>query len=344
MKKFTKGCLLTALVIFVTGCVICGVSGLLGGFRQLENISETSGIPFKYYRGADGSVQFGFLDPYGNDWDTADGLETIEINGAQSEIQLDLTAATLRNVEAELGACALSVRESEDDHVWIAVEGDTRQVQYGVEDGDTLVITSSYDPVFFWQNFRKNEKSTVVYIFLPKGAVLDEISLEFGAGKIDMTALQANTIDIEFGAGVCNVEALEADTVSLEVGAGEVIVGTLTAKEADLDVGAGELIIKDIRIDGSTDLDIGVGSAEINGTITGNLDADCSMGNLTMQLTGSEEDHAYNVDCAMGSVTIGSHTYTVSDNAEWGSQNHSTFRVDCAMGNVTIVFDESSAR
>lgn len=347
MKKFTKGCLLTALVIFVTGCVICGVSGLLGGFRQLENISEISGIPFKYYRGADGSVQFGFFDPYGNDWDmdTADGLETIEINGAQSAIQLDLTAATLRNLEAELGACALSVRESEDDHVWVAIEGDSEQVHFRVEDGDTLVIAGSYNPVFFWKDFRINKKSTVVYLFLPKGAVLDEIDLECGAGKMDMSALQANSIDIEFGAGVCRMDALEANTISLSVGAGQADVGTLTAKETNLEVGAGELVIEDIRTDGSTDLDIGVGSAEINGTITGDLDADCSMGNLNMQLTGSEEEHAYNVDCAMGSVTIGSRTYTaLSDNAEWGSQNHSTFNIDCAMGNVTIVFAESPVR
>ncbi|MBP3474735.1 MAG: DUF4097 family beta strand repeat protein [Lachnospiraceae bacterium] len=347
MKKFTKGCLLTALVIFVTGCVICGVSGLLGGFKQLENISETSGIPFRYYRGADGSVQFGFFDPYGNDWDMdmEDIQERIEIHGTQSEKQLELTSATLRNLEVDLGACALSVQESGDDHVWMAVEGDTQEIHYAIENGDTLVIESSYDPVFGWFGWKKNVESTVVYLSLPKGAVLDEIDLEFGAGKIDMGALKANNIDIEFGAGVCNVEALEANTVSLSVGAGEAIVSTLTAKEADLDVGAGELVIEDIRTDGNADLDIGVGSAEINGTITGDLDADCGMGNLMMQLTGSEEDHSYNVDCAMGSVTIGSRTYTaLSDNAEWGSQNRSTFDIDCAMGNVTIVFDESSAR
>lgn len=348
MKKFTKGCLLTALVIFVIGCVICGVSGLLGGFKQLENISETSGIPFRYYRGADGSVQFGFFDSYGNDWDIdmEDIQERIEIHGTQSEKQLELTSTTLRNLEVDLGACALSVRESGDDHVWMAVEGDTQEIHYAIENGDTLVIESSYDPVFGWFGWKKNVESTIVYLSLPKDAVLEKIDLEFAAGRIDMGALQADCIDIEFGAGACYVEELKADSVSLSVGAGEAVISTLAARETNLDVGAGELVVLDVDVTESMDMDIGMGNAEIYGTITGDLDADCGMGNLIMQLTGSEEDHSYNVDCAMGSVTIGSVTIgtTLSDNAKWGSQNRSRFTIDCSMGNVTIVFDESSVR
>lgn len=344
MKKFTKGCLLTALVIFVIGCVICGVCGLLGGFKQLENISETTGIPFRYYRGNDGSVQFGFFD---DDWEeySQEVWETMEANEDVSQTQLDLTADTLRNLEAEIGACGLFVQESEDDHVWIAVEGNTQVVHYSIENGNTLVIDTSYDPVFRWFDWRENGNKAVVYLSLPQGAALDEVDLEFGAGEINIAGLQAKSIDIEFGAGICNVEALKADSVSLSVGAGQANIGALTAGETDLDVGAGELVVRDVDVTGSMDLDIGMGNAEIYGTITGDLDADCSMGNLTMQLTGSEEEHSYNVDCAMGSVTIGSHTYAaIGDSVEWGSQNRSLFDVDCSMGNVTIVFDESKLR
>ena len=50
MKKFTKGCLITALVLFIVGLIICGVGGLLGGFRELSEMDGIGSIPFRYYR------------------------------------------------------------------------------------------------------------------------------------------------------------------------------------------------------------------------------------------------------------------------------------------------------
>lgn len=341
MKKFTKGCLLTALVIFVLGCVVCGVSGLLGGFRQLENISETTGIPFRYHRGADGSVEFGFFDSQGNDWTigTEEVLETIESGAPDSEKQLALTADTLRNLEVDLEGCALAVRESEDEHVWLAVEGSGREVHYAVENGDTLVIDTP-DPILNWPGLQGAVNKTVVYLALPKDAELDAIELECGAGKIDMSDLKADSIDIELGAGACSLEALTARTVVLSVGAGEASVGTLTAKETELEVGAGELVIEAIRNDGILDLDIGMGNAEINGIITGEMDLDCSMGNVTMKLAGSEEDYLYTIDCAMGNVTVGDNVYaSFVGEKQWGN-GENCFDIDCSMGSVTIIFEE----
>ena len=56
MKKFTKGCLLTALILFILGCAICVVCGILGGFRQIESgsLNGVMGIPFGFYRQVDG--------------------------------------------------------------------------------------------------------------------------------------------------------------------------------------------------------------------------------------------------------------------------------------------------
>jgi hypothetical protein len=69
------------------------------------------------------------------------------------------------------------------------------------------------------------------------------------------------------------------------------------------------------------------------------MEADCGMGNLTMMLTGSEDDHSYDVECSMGSVVIGGRSYSGAADADWGSAD-SHFEIECSMGNVEISFDK----
>lgn len=293
---------MTALVIFVIGCVICLVSGLLGGFRQLE------------------------------DWDGArrgTGEDKTAAADTDIERQLsELTADTLRRLEVELGGCRLDVRESEDGTVWLCAEGDTQAVRYSIEDGKALTVSmeDSYFSLFRFGRWVGNRDGadTTISLYLPKGAVLDSIELELGAGEID-------------------ADVLQAEEIAIDIGAGKASIASMAAREADLDVGAGKLTIEKVCVTDSMDLDIGAGKAEINGVITGDLDVDCGMGNLTMALAGTETDHLYEVDCAMGSVTIGGRSYAAfSDSEDWGGQTGSVFDIDCSMGSVAITFDGSA--
>ena len=49
MSKFTKGCLITALVTFIIGLLMCGVGALMGGFRMLDGM-DIEGITGKIGR------------------------------------------------------------------------------------------------------------------------------------------------------------------------------------------------------------------------------------------------------------------------------------------------------
>ena len=63
MKKFTKFCMITALVTFIIGVLLFGAGALFGGLRQLEHISvrAVTGIPFRFIRNGR-SFSFGFFD------------------------------------------------------------------------------------------------------------------------------------------------------------------------------------------------------------------------------------------------------------------------------------------
>lgn len=344
MGKFTKGCLITALVTFIIGCLICGVGALLGGFRLLDgmDIQGITGIPFHFHRYEDGGIQYGF--GWDGDWDNDIDWSAYEkwnsLNGSDEKIKLDLTADTLRSLDIELGACELYIMESSDEYVWLDMSGDTKHFRYLVEDGDTLQMVHRTGRGFWNWSLGKVNAAAKVYLYLPEGTMPDWTEIEIGAGSMESIGLQAQEMKVEVGAGMCEFTGLtSADSIELMVGAGKINIESLAAGQLDMDVGAGELHINDAEVDKDADLELGMGSVELNGLFKGNMNVECGMGNVTLFLYDAEEDHNYEIDCAMGNVNLGSHSYTgLSDEKTISNGSSSTYEIECSMGNVNVDF------
>lgn len=343
MKRFTKGCLITALVVFVLGCIICGVCALLGGFKQLRNLNvyNITGIPFFYHRDRDGGFSYGFWDNdheyWDEEWETHKNWDQV---GDADKKQLDLTADTLHNLDIELGAAELYIEESEDDHVWLSASGDTRDFRYH-KDGDTLYLVRREDSLFWnWVRDRDKDMTVKVHLYLPKDIYLDDVDIMFGAGVLDAGTLRAHEVQVEVGASVCSIDELVSDdSAEISVGAGQIWVFSLEANEANLNIGAGELYIEGANVTGEADIDIGMGSVEVSGLIAGDLNADCGMGSLTLVLTDGEQDHNYKIECAMGNVSVGRNSYTgLSGEKTINNGSSSTYDIECSMGNVNVSF------
>lgn len=323
MKKFTKGCLTTALVLFLVGLMLCVVCGVLGGFRQLSQM--------------DGIIDVGDID-VGN-MDAGDLERKLKkLDGQQEE--LPLTAETLGSLEIDLEMCNLLIQESADEHVWLLVESDTNRPRYTIEsDGNRsrLCIENDEDYHYFWRSKPKDS----VYLWLPKGCALKECEIYMGAGYMKSISLNAEQANIAVGAGLIEMNGLAGKEIILSADAGELLAGRITAENAVLQIGAGHLSVEELLASRKASIDVSVGQCEIAGTVTGDLDLDCDMGEAVMRLTGSEDDHSYDVECGMGEVNVGSHSHGgVATERSWNSGKDSEFEIDCNMGTVTVMFDE----
>lgn len=364
MKKFTKGCLMTALVLFLVGLMLCVVCGVLGGFRQLAQMDGIGSIPFVCGRDDSGHWRIGFFRSpgYGRDdledigdidvgdidvgdidvGDTEDAGELErrlrKLDGKQEE--LALTAETLGSLEIDLVMCNLLIQESADEHVWILVEGDTNRPEYAIEnDGNRsrLCIENDEEYNYYWRSKPKD----YVYLWLPKGCALKECEIYMGAGYMKSISLNADQSHISVGAGLMEIAGLAGKEIILSADAGELLAGRVTAENGVLQIGAGHLSVEELSVSRNADISVGVGQCEIAGTITGDLDLDCDMGETMMRLTGSEDDHSYDVECGMGEVNVGSRSHSgVAVERSWNSGKDSEFDVDCNMGTVTITFEE----
>lgn len=355
MKKFTKGCLITALVIFIIGAILCGVGGVLGGFRLLDSmdIREVTGLPFVYRFRPNGRFEyFSFWDDDDIDWGRYENWERVSVSshlgdtiGDIDDIDgpapaLDFTADTLRELYIEVAACELYIKESEDDHVRLAIDGDTNRFRYRAEDGSLRIVgKSGWELKWIGINVDMTDK---MYLYLPKETELDCVDIEVGAGTMKSIGLMARDANIEVGAGEVNLDSLTVDgDVVLLVGAGKIRIKNLICDEADMNIGAGELDIDDATISKEANIDLGMGNVNIGGVITGDLNVDCGMGNVILDMDDAEQDHNYEIDCSMGTVRVGRRSYTgLGSEQTINNGSSSNFDIDCSMGNVTVKFND----
>lgn len=359
MKKFTKGCLMTALVLFLVGMILCVVCGLLGGFRQLNEMDGIRGLPFWYGRNAINGVERGLL---GHEVDTLGALDDIDdidnndISGGKDVLektlkelegkkeQLPLTAGTLGSIEIDVEACSVVILRSEDEHVWFFAESESHDYEphYTIENngkGSALCIENEVKhPIDHWRNGPNN---TMLYLWLPEGCALEECGIDIGAGLVRSIFIKAEQVNVSVGAGALDADGFEGDEVRLTVGAGEILAERVTAGKADIEIGAGHLSIEELLVSREADVNVNAGNCEITGTIAGDLDLECDMGETVLRLTGSEDDHSYDVECGMGEVTVGGFSHSgFAVEKSWNAGKDSQFDIDCSMGVVTLTFDK----
>ena len=117
------------------------------------------------------------------------------------------------------------------------------------------------------------------------------------------------------------VQDRQAESLIMYVGAGTVDTsGIIRADDAELGAGMGTMDIAFI--------DFNTGSV------------DCGMGTITAKLAGKRKDYRTDLDCGLGSVTIGSESHSGISSLETGDSNAQKYmEIECGMGTVDILFE-----
>lgn len=255
--------------------------------------------------------------------------------------QLPLTAETLGSLEIDVDECNVVIWKSEDEHVWYLADGNTNRPHYSIENEHGRKELSIENEVEHHIGHWRNGPNDTVYLWAPEGCVLEECDISMGAGYMDSIFLKARQMKAELGAGMVTTDGFEGEELSVLVGAGEFLADRITAGTADFEIGAGHLSIGELAVSGKTDLEVSMGAAEVAGTISGALDMECDMGEVVMRLTGSGDDHAYDVECGMGTVTVGGYSHGgFASHKTWNTGKNSEFDIHCNMGDVTVTFED----
>lgn len=338
MKKFTKGCLITALVLFIVGFAFYGIFGLLGGFRQLES---RQGHVFHFWghdiRLAYSGFGLWYLMDADDSWWEEEWPEVmtdaVRIGAGETE-ETGYHASDIRSIDIEFGGSNLIIQESEDDYVRIARDSDARAVKYQLKNGTFRLYSER--GVRWWNGGSRG----TVYLYLPRGMNLDSIDLETGAGTLECIALAADEIDVETDAGVAMIDGLYGDEIDVSANAGKVEIYEMTAKNVCADTGAGSLTVQNLTTE-DIELTASAGSLDVEGKIGRNADIECGVGSVSMTLQGAETDYDYQLECSMGEIDINGTEYTgIAKERDIRNGGKGVLDIECSMGSVVIRFTD----
>ncbi len=229
----------------------------------------------------------------GNVFDLIDAeMVTTEVSDGIKELDIDIGATRL---SIEIGD-KLAV-ETNDDKISIT------------ESGDTLKIKSR-------TTLFSNRVNSILVLYVPENYDFDGVTIDTGAGRLDIESLTVNDIELNFGAG-------------------EVVIKHMVAYgSANISAGAGKFAIEDGLIT-NLDLDMGVGNTEMRCALAGDSDIDCAMGNFELEVKGKKSDFKISVDKALGTVRIDGEK--INGNTSTGS-GLNDIDIDGALGNIRVDF------
>lgn len=238
-------------------------------------------------------------------------------NTSHENFSVDIADGEVTEMALSLGAGSFSVYQKAEADGKIDVEWNGRGGFDAYVKNGTFYVEGFRKNRLFGTDMNYNEAT----IYVPQGIVFHLVNVEAGAGRVE-------------------IYDIKADVLEAEIGAGEMIMGDSSVRELVVEVGMGRFEGFDINAT-NADISVGMGESVYSGNISGNLDAECDLGNMVLELEGKETDHNYEIECSAGNINLDGRTFT-GLGAERSINNgvSSNFKIECNMGNIDIEFTE----
>lgn len=164
-------------------------------------------------------------------------------------------------------------------------------------------------------NIFKNDKSELI-VYIPEDFILDGVSIDAGAGKIEINDLSTKILEFDLGAGKTDITNLT-------------VLGS-----AEIDGGAGEINIKNSSIN-NLDLDTGVGKCTLSSELIGKNEIDVGVGELDITLLRNKADYRIIAEKGIGSIKLDKED--IKSNQYYGT-GENTIDISGGVGSINIKY------
>lgn len=319
MKKFTKIMLIIAVSLLGAGLIFCGVSTAMGAsvWRMAKNGELRYGNwhigPVGlYYSSADGDDEedddmddFDEDDDDSDDDDSDDDDMITDISDMEFSTEVPAGGADSSFDVSSIRNIKLDIDAAE---ITVKEPDDSTKIRAVLKHGKEKYYSCRLDgdtlKIKYDAKKHYYKRSPQIILYLPKGSSFDELNFDIGAGNFEAERFQVDG-------------------------------------KMDVSVGVGNVEITDSVVYGDVALDCGVGNFSMEGSVEGNLKADCGMGSMTLDLNGGEKEYNYKLSCGLGSIDVDGETYSnISGDKEVKNEGaEKNMELDCGMGSIEVDFE-----
>lgn len=205
--------------------------------------------------------------------------------------------------------------------------------EFLIKDGE-LICRNESRKVF---GFHIGENNAVLSITVPEGVLLKEITVDHGAGELELLDLTTEELRIDGGSGSIKVQNIEAERSRLDTGSGILKVMDCRLGETRLNTGSGICTFEEVIAENLL-LDSGSGRVTYHGVLTGNCIFDTGSGSLNLNIEGKEEDYNIRADLGSGGMYINGKKESERKITYEDAAN--SFVIESGSGRVSINFTE----
>lgn len=159
--------------------------------------------------------------------------------------------------------------------------------------------------------FKKSVSTITIYISYKN--MFDNVTINGGAGNINIDDLKVNDLYLNLGAGKVTINKIDVlNNFTVDGGAGnfEIIKGNLK----------------------NVDIDMGIGNFDIKAAITGKGKIDVGVGNLNINLIDGLNNYTFDIDKGIGTIKLNN---TKVSEGKYGNGN-TEITIDGGIGNIDI--------
>lgn len=161
-----------------------------------------------------------------------------------------------------------------------------------------------------------------VYITVPEGAVFAGVDISTDAGNVICNDISAKTLNIDSDAGNIEISGINiSDKIEIDCSAGNVDIDDATASELYIS--------------------LDMGNIDWSGDVSGDINAECNMGNITIELESSIKDYNYSATSNMGNINLNGNEYVgFSESVNVQNDADKNIVLHTNMGNIDIIVKE----
>ncbi|MGN1378430.1 MAG: DUF4097 family beta strand repeat-containing protein [Dorea sp.] len=207
--------------------------------------------------------------------------------------------SNIREIEGELFAGNIVVAVVDDSEITVETKGVSERLGFCSYEEDGTLYLKTKKNLKQWSNMNVG----TITVSIPRDMIFEEVSLDIGAGKMDLESICANSFSIDAGAGEVNIQYFDA-------------------RDAEINCGAG--------------------SVTACGRISEEMDMECGIGQISLTMDGCEDDYNYDISCGVGEIVCGGRSYSGIGHDDYVNNGAGKeMSLECGIGQINIAFRET---